>query len=374
MASYKKLGNNNWKYIISYTDNSGKYKQKSKQGFKTKRAAQDVAEQLEREIKNNVHVTDGDTLFSDYYTKWINTYKIGVFSNETDKIYKTSEKLVHAHFEGLKLKNVSKDKYQQFINDYSKGRSKETVRKIHNKVAACLKHSFHTGIIPVDITYKTTITGKIGKQASEKFLEESELKAVIQALREDIKLSHVSRYMLLLQSSTGARIGEIMALTFDSFDFKKQTLTINKSWDYKFTHDFKDTKNGVHRVIDIDADTIRMIKPFYDYQRKQALASAIPNKRNLLFVNEYMLTVSPNAVNKSLARACDRAGVKKITSHALRHTHASMLLLHGVDIQIVAERLGDTVEVVTQVYAHVLQNMRDSNKPLIKSVSSSVLK
>lgn len=374
MASYKKLGNNNWKYIISYKDPMGHYKQKSKQGFKTKRAAQDVAEQLERDLKLNIGVSDSDMLFTDYYSRWINTYKIGVFSNETDKIYRTAETLVHRHFKGLKVKRVSKDKYQQFINDYSKGRSKETVRKIHNKIGACLRHAFHTGVIPVDVTYKTTITGLSGKHASEKYLEEEELKKLIQAIQDGLSFSHVSRYMLLLQSSTGARIGEIMALTFDSFDFVNETITINKSWDYKFTHHFKDTKNGIHRVIDIDSDTIRIIKPFYDYKRKETLASPIANHDKLVFVNGYMQTVSPNAINKSLGRACDRAGVRKITSHALRHTHASMLLLHGVDIQIVAERLGDTVEVVTQVYAHVLQQMRDNNKPLIKSVSSSVFK
>ena len=51
-----------------------------------------------------------------------------------------------------------------------------------------------------------------------------------------------------------------------------------------------------------------------------------------------------------------------------------MLLTNGVDIQIVAERLGDTVEVVTQVYAHVLQKMRDNNKELVQAIAQSMFK
>ncbi|WP_373752324.1 hypothetical protein [Jeotgalibaca porci] len=47
-------------------------------------------------------------------------------------------------------------------------------------------------------------------------------------------------------------------------------------------------------------------------------------------------------------------------------------MTNGVPIQIVAERLGDTVEVVTSVYAHVLQKMRDDNRELIQSISRSI--
>ena len=47
MASYKKISNGNWKYIISYTDDNGNYRQKTKQGFPTKTAAKEVAEPLE---------------------------------------------------------------------------------------------------------------------------------------------------------------------------------------------------------------------------------------------------------------------------------------------------------------------------------------
>lgn len=372
MASYKKIANGNWKYTISYVDSNGDYKQKSKQGFPTKTAAKEVAEPLELKLKTNIHTTDADMLFTDYYSSWIKTYKIGMFSLETDKIYKTAEKLVQANFGRLKLRQVSKDKYQQFINDYAEDHAKETVRKIHNKVAACLRHAFHSGSIPIDVTHKITIKGNAGMDPEAKYIEEHELKALVIAIKDGLTFNQTSRYMLLLQASTGARIGEIMALTFDSFDFKKQTIKINKSYDYKYTKDIKDTKNGVHRIIDIDDVTIRIIKPYYDYKRKQSLTSILTNARNLLLVDDYMEPVSPEAVNKSLDRACKRAGIKRITSHGLRHTHASMLLTNGVPIQIVAERLGDTVEVVTSVYAHVLQKMRDENKELVQSIAQSI--
>ena len=41
---------------------------------------------------------------------------------------------------------------------------------------------------------------------------------------------------------TGMRIGEIMALTWDDIDYQRQTITVNKTWDYQSGGGFKATK------------------------------------------------------------------------------------------------------------------------------------
>ncbi len=49
-----------------------------------------------------------------------------------------------------------------------------------------------------------------------------------------------------------------------------------------------------------------------------------------------------------------------MTSHALRHTHASMLILKGADLAYVAKRLGHRDSSVTsQVYVHVLEELEE---------------
>ncbi|WP_062532376.1 site-specific integrase [Jeotgalibaca dankookensis] len=371
MASYRKI-KTGWQYIISYKDDTGKKRQKTGSGYRTKSEAKQVAEPLEIEIKKNGNITNNDVLFTDYYHRWMHTYKYDLFSEETNRIYLTTEKLITEYFPGMKLKDISMDYYQTFLNTLSKKLAKETVRKYHNKVGACLRHAFHTGVIPVDVTYKATVTGKPGKNARDKFISEAELKNVVLALKTNIKESWTSRYMLLLQTATGMRLGEVMAITFDDIDFKKETIQINKSWDYKYSKNFKNTKNGIHRTIDLDKETIQWLRKYVVFQKKRMLACPIKNHPNLIFTDDKMQPISEKAVNDALKSACRRANVKELTSHALRHTHASLLLLHGVDIQIVAERLGDSVEVVSKVYAHVLDEMRDRNKEKIKSIAASI--
>jgi len=52
------------------------------------------------------------------------------------------------------------------------------------------------------------------------------------------------------------------------------------------------------------------------------------------------------------------AGVIRIRFHDQRHTHATLLLEEGATERYVAERLGDTVEMIHETYGHVTPKMR----------------
>ena len=210
------------------------------------------------------------------------------------------------------------------------------------------------------MAYKIQITGTDGKKEIDKYLSEAETIKLLDALMQDLHIDYSSRYICILQLATGARIGEIMALTYDSLDFKKNTLTINKSWDYKSAHGFKPTKNKENRTIGVDAKTMALLKPYYDEVKKASLKSRFNNPNRLVFVSMNGDPITVDAVNKCLRHACTRAGIPTITSHGLRHTHASILLLHHLDLHYVSERLGHKSQITTaSIYAHVLKETKE---------------
>lgn len=351
MASFRQRGKK-WEYRISYYKN-GKREPISKGGFNTKAEARAAANKVEHQLNMGVDVKKGDQLFIDYYKNWIKTYKLGAFSHETDKTYNHAMKLVEKYFPELKLKEITRDRYQQFLNEYSEGRSRETVRKAHTKVGACLRDAFNTGDIPNNPAYKPTFRGVDGVKESTKYLHAEEAKDVMQELLRDLKVSYTSRYMLLLQFATGMRISEVMAIQFEDLNFLNNTVHINKSWDYKFDLDFKPTKNREERKITVDSDTMKYMKQLYDYQLSKKI---IDGKRRLFAVNGKI--PSTNAINKTLKRACIRANVEVVTSHALRHTHASLLLLNDVSVAYISKRLGHrNISITTDVYSHVLDEL-----------------
>ena len=67
-----------------------------------------------------------------------------------------------------------------------------------------------------------------------------------------------------------------------------------------------------------------------------------------------LFVVPFGAVRKKLIEGAEKAGVKKIRIHDLRHSHASLLINLGANILLVSERLGhESPEITLKIYAHL---------------------
>lgn len=101
------------------------------------------------------------------------------------------------------------------------------------------------------------------------------------------------------------------------------------------------------------------MKQLHAHQSARFLETTVKNEKDLCFVKDEMELVTPNAVNKVLKKICDRLKVTQITSHGLRHTHASiLLLLKHVSIKYLSRRLGHRDIVTTlKTYTHILDEL-----------------
>ena len=73
-----------------------------------------------------------------------------------------------------------------------------------------------------------------------------------------------------------------------------------------------------------------------------------------------------STVNYFLKRKCEEAGVTVITVHALRHTHASILLNAGVTIHSIADRLGhSSVSTTQETYTHIIDELASKDNQVM---------
>jgi integrase len=78
------------------------------------------------------------------------------------------------------------------------------------------------------------------------------------------------------------------------------------------------------------------------------------------------LVPNPNNVLRNFAAIVSVAGVPAIGVHDLRYTHATFLLLDGVPLKVVSERLGHpNTSITLDTYAHVLPGFQHLAAPVL---------
>lgn len=79
---------------------------------------------------------------------------------------------------------------------------------------------------------------------------------------------------------------------------------------------------------------------------------------DLVFCNEDGTQLHPDRVSDAFDRAVAKAGVPRIPFKNMRHTHATLGLLAGVDLKIMSARLGHaSVSITADVYQQVIDGM-----------------
>ncbi len=299
-------------------------------------------------------------LFCEYYKQWIEVYKRDAIREATLAKYQMTHKWVEKLVPELKVSELTRNAYQQLLNDYAKEHERQTTLDFHHQLKGAILDAVDEGLIERDPTRKAIIKGKTPKVKKIKYLNQFELHTLIAHL--DIKEDPNWDWFILLVSKTGMRFSEALAITPADFDFARQTLSVSKTWDYKGDGGFLPTKNKSSvRKIQIDW---QIVVKFSELVKK------LPEDKPI-FVGEEKIYNS--TVNDVLARHCKECGISVISIHGLRHTHASLLLFAGVSIASVARRLGHASMTTTQkTYLHIIQELENKDVDLVMRTLSGL--
>ena len=306
MTGRKKDGN--YQIIVSYKDGI-KWKQKSKQGFATQREAKLYGQIIIDELKKTVTNTLDDSLKNITFIELCELYM-----REKTSISENT-KLVYHYI----IKNLSV-LHQKRVRDISHQVIFKTLSDIKfasrtkNMYITFLKSVFNFAIKPYQIIQFNPVseikrfTTKTYKSLTTFTMDEMDL-----LLKTYIDNKNLYT-LLCIARYTGARYGEILALTWLDIDLACNTIRINKQ--------LSRTSNNVYGIKE-------------------------PKTRNSIRTSS---TGNINCVIKSV--------VPNKSIHAFRHTYATTLLANGVDIKTVASLLGDNINTVMNVYVHYSDEMR----------------
>ncbi|WP_170020764.1 site-specific integrase [Campylobacter sp. RM16190] len=254
----------------------------------------------------------------------------------------------------LKIYELNRIAYQQLLNDYALYHERQTTMDFHHQLKGAVLDAVDEGLIERDPTRKAIIKGKAPRLKKIKYINQFDLHKLISGLALNSQLSW--DWLILLIAKTGMRFSEALAITPSDFDFSRQTLSINKTWDYKNEGGFMPTKNQSSvRKIQLDWQTV--------IQFAELVKDKPPHKPIFIRADERIYN---STINSLLKRRCEQNKISTISIHGLRHTHASLLLFAGVSIASVARRLGHASMTTTQkTYLHIIQELENKDVDIV---------
>ena len=156
---------------------------------------------------------------------------------------------------------------------------------------------------------------------------------------------------ILLCLYTGLRIGELLGLTWNDVDFERGVIKISKT-----VYREKD-ENGIWQIC-VDTPKTKAsdrVIPLPEYITNMLRQDAETTQTPYVVENKKGERMSIRSYQYIFEKLTERAGVRKLNFHALRHTFATRAIECGIDIKTVADIMGHQHASITlNRYAHCM--------------------
>ena len=361
--SYENSKGKLWMYRHKYYDGlTGKRKEKKKHGFKTEKAAIQALMEVKAQTLRGVtsYIENDNITVAQWLDIWyeMNHKKWKVTScKQREMAIRLQMKPLIGHF---KLQQLTKSIYQKnFIDVLEEQYKASTVRLLHNLFKIAINAAVEDERL--DRNRFTKIAFKSEEETTakreENFLSPEELQLFIQTAKETENITNYS--FLLLIAYTGIRRGEACGLQWQNIDFKNNTITIERTRDSKGTRTPK-TRNSM-RTIKVDTSVMAQLEKYKTWCKATLFAFGNKIEKSTFVFISYQTgePISDSGLLYMVRRVVESAKLPEITLHGLRHTHATILLNKGVNVKVIAERLGNTPAMIYEVYGHVLKEMEE---------------
>ena len=230
------------------------------------------------------------------------------------------------------------------------GLSASTVRTIYTVLRSALDIASRDGLIRSNPAAAVRRPGVERKDAAHLTAEQAQ--ALLDAIRGD-RLESLVRLML----ATGLRRGEALALHWSDVDLDSGLLKIR--WTLARTSqglqlDEPKTDKS-RRTVPLPRSAIETLRAHRTRQLEELRrAAAAWQEHGLVFTTEIGTPLEPRNVLRRFEVLAERAGLRGVTLHTLRHSAASFLLAAGTHTKVVQEHLGHSSYAITaDIYSHV---------------------
>ncbi len=325
-----------------------------------RKTALEVARKLEARLALGLTGLDGpeSPTFREYAMEWLQTYAAVYTKPRTVEFYET---VLRHHLlptlGGLRLSELSRDRVRTLVADRAAvGLARGSLAGIVATLRAICNNAIEEGRMTQNPAarlgrFYRGQTEKEGRQADA--FTEWELALVLKTAERDCP----EQFDLIATAAwTGMRLGEVLGLQWPDIDFEGRFIEVRRTvyWRGKGLQT-SSPKSGKGR---------RVVIP-------QVLAARLRQRRDILTAHaalegrEPSVWAFPNRAGKPhdsvnlLKRTwyplLAKAGLRRLSFHALRHTYSSLLIQRGESLAFIKQQLGHaSIQTTVDVYGHLV--------------------
>ncbi len=338
----------------------------------TKRDAEKRLSELLHDANRGQFVQPTKRTFGEWLEEWLE--KAIKPPAKRLRTYETYKSVIERHLKprlgGIPLQQLKAVDLKQYYTDQKL--SQASLVQHHAIIHSSLRVAQLEGLVQRNVA--SLVIGKPRKPDDQDDVihhcwEADEAKKFLEAAR-DAGPQQAAFYTLALH--TGMRKAELCGLKWEDLDLENRRVSIRHQLVKPGSEPvFGPPKNGLRRTIDLDPETVALLRRHKAHQAEMKLANRQHYRdHGLMFAKELAdlqrrqdTLGDPLQMNnlgqREYAGLIKKANVRPIKFHGLRHTCATLMLQANVPIKVVQERLGHKkIEITLGIYAHALPSMQ----------------
>jgi integrase len=158
--------------------------------------------------------------------------------------------------------------------------------------------------------------------------------------------------LFLCALRTGMRLGELIALQWGDIDFSARLIHVRRN---RVSGKLTSTKNKQWRRVDMSRALTQALRQLRAGRKKAALKAGKPGPPWVFLTPDGHPVDGDNLRNRVFYRLLEKAELRQIRFHDLRHTYASLLIQQGESLAYVQQQLGhSSIQVTVDIYGHLI--------------------
>ncbi len=317
---------------------------------------------------------------SDFFSQWLTAIKPNT-ARTTYQCYKRIMerfmKYMSVHYPNITLGELNHSQIQAFLNyKMDQGLKGSSVKQYYLAI-----HSAFMWAVKMEILQQHPMDKMVMPRADRHeavFYNEDELNELFKVFE-----GHKIELIVHIAAYYGLRRCEILGLKWDSIDFKKKTISIER----KVVSDYDE--NGKPKLFvetRLKTNSTRRTLPLIPHIEEMLLEKRKMDKHykklggknyntefeGFVCCDPFGKLISPNTVTHDFHEVIKKNGLKMLRFHDLRHSCASLLLANDIPMKAIQEWLGHaTFNITANLYSHLEYNAKVASAETIARVLGS---